>query len=177
MNIPNDPRAVVETAIAYEIEGRAILERGKESANNPLAKATFEFLANEEIKHIEHIKEFAKSLDGAGEWNPGDMQEIKLSDAATQIKGIFERFETQFEEVSASDDERLEVYKVAMDMESRGHNFYSKAAETTTNEQAKKLFTFLAGEEQKHFQMIQDTHDFLAMPDAFLAMEERWMQI
>lgn len=176
-DIFNDPSAVVEAAIQNELEGQAVLIRGKESATDPLAKATYEFLANEEIKHIELIEEYAASLAGTKEWHPKHMDGIDLPEAAKKIRGIFERFGTAFEAAGATDNQRLETYKVAMDMERRGHDFYSKAAETATNEDAKKLFRFLAGEEAKHFQMIQDTHDFLDNPDAILALEERWMQI
>jgi rubrerythrin len=174
--IPNDPNAIVEAAIVNEIEGHRILEQGKKAANTPLAKATFEFLANEELKHIDLIKDFAKTLEGVKEWDPSELKELSLSEAGRHIRGIFERFGAQFEEVAATDNERLETYKVAMDMEHRGHDFYAKAAEQVTDERAKKLFQYLADEEVKHFEIIQDTHDFLAQPDAILAMEERWMQ-
>jgi rubrerythrin len=172
-----DPSAVLETAIANEMEGHRILQRGREAATEPLAKATFEFLANEELKHIEIIRDFAKTLDGVTPWDESVLKGGSLSDAFKHVRSIFERFGAQFEAVSASDHERLEIYEVAMDMERRGYEFYSRAAQQASDERARRLFSFLAGEEQRHFQMIQDTHDFLQEPDALLAMEERWMQI
>lgn len=175
-DIPDDPKAVVATAITNEIEGHKILQQSKEASRTPLARATFEFLANEELRHIELIKEFAESLAEGKQWNPASLKETSLAEAGEGVRGIFARFATQFEEVRTSDDERLEVYKVAMDMERRGHDFYKGAAEMVSDTDAKALFRFLAGEERRHFQMIQDTHDFLEQPDALLAMEERWMQ-
>jgi rubrerythrin len=175
-NIPDDPNAVLDAAIANEMEGRKILLRGQEAASTPLAKATFQFLANEETHHIELIEEFSQSLKGVKTWDPESMKEISMSEVGVAIKGIFERFATQFEAVATADDERLEIYKVAMDMERRGFDFYSSAAAKSEDPQAKGFYTFLAHEEQRHYQMIQDTHDFLAQPDALLAMEERWMQ-
>jgi rubrerythrin len=175
-NIPDDPKAVVETAIANEIEGHKILENAKESSTDPLARATFEFLASEELHHIELIKDYSRVLAGDKSWNPDALQETSLATAAAGVRGIFERFASEFESATTSDDQRLEIYKVAMDMEHRGYDFYSGAARKMTDEDSRKLFEFLAKEEQRHFKMIQDTHDFLDQPDGILAMEERWMQ-
>lgn len=177
-DIMNDPKAIAETAIANEIEGRAMLERGKNSATTPLAKATFEFLANEELKHIALIKQFAESLTGTTKWCTDDLGEgLDINQACTIIKHLNERYGTEFETVGGLVDERLKVYQVAMDMERQGYAFYSNAAKHATNEQARELCQFLADEEAKHFEILQDTHDFLQQPDALLAMEERWMQI
>ncbi len=176
-NIPDDPNTILDIAIANEVEGHKILTNAKESANTALAKATFDFLASEELNHIELIKDFAKTLAGAQEWDDSRLKEISLSEAGSHIKNIFERFAAEFETVSASSDERLETYKVAMDMEHRGYDFYSGAAKKVHDERAKQLFNFLAAEEERHFKMIQDTHDFLNHPDGIMAMEERWMQI
>ncbi|HOK55294.1 MAG TPA: ferritin family protein [Armatimonadota bacterium] len=175
-NIPNDPQAIMEAAIANEIEGHKILQRGKKTVDSPLARATFEFLANEELKHIELIKDFSQVIAGIKKWDPESLQETTLSDAGNGIRGIFEQFAHQYEEVSIADDERLQIYQVAMDMERRGYDFYTKAADKVQDERAKKLLQFLASEEIRHFQIIQDTHSFLQQPDAILAMEERWMQ-
>lgn len=175
-NIPNGLKSIIEAAITNEIEGHKILNMGKESASNPLAQATFEFLANEELKHIELIREFADALDTNTTWDQERIREIALDENGHIIRGIFERFATQFEEVATADDERLEIYRVAMDMERRGHDFYTRAASKVSDERARTLFEFLAEEETKHFQIIQDTHDFLQQPDAILATEERWMQ-
>jgi rubrerythrin len=175
-NIPDDPKAIMEAAIANEIEGHKILQRGRQAVSNPLTKATFQFLANEELKHIELIKEFSQSLSGIKSWDPSSLREITLAEAGASIRGIFERFATQFEEAGTADDERMEVYEIAMDMERQGHDFYKRAANKVNDEQTKKLLLFLANEEIRHFTMIQDTHDFLKHPDGILAMEERWMQ-
>ena len=176
-NIPDDPNAVVEMAIKFEIEGHKILQQAKKASTEPLAIATFEFLANEELKHIEIIEDYAKTLEGAKEWSPDMLKELTLAGASAGIRGIFERFGAQFEEATTAPEQRMEVYKVAMDMERRGYDFYKTASEKSSNEQSRSFFSFLAGEEMRHFRIIQDTHDFLDNPDGFFSIEERWMQI
>lgn len=173
--LSNDPKSVAETALLYEAEGHKILVEAGTQATDPLSKATFEFLANQEIKHMEAIKAFASSLDGKGEFDTEALTETSVAQACTEIKGIFTKFKDEFDEAAACAT-RLDVYDIAMDMERRGHDLYADAAKASTDADARKLYQFLANEEVHHFEIIQDTHDFLQQPDAFMAVEERWMQ-
>lgn len=173
----NDPKQVLEMALQNELKGREILEGARENVQNPLAKATFEFLANEELKHIDLIQQFAAALTGGDVPDVDDLSALTTSDAKQHIKSIFERFRVAFEAAAATDEPRMEAYSVAEDMERQGHDFYQRAAEQATDEKSKKMYQFLADEEIKHFELIQDTHDYLQQPDAMMAVEERWMQI
>jgi len=173
----NDAAEVLESALRNEQEAHDILIHAREAVDNPLARATFDFLAGEELKHMQAIKQFAESLARHEEFDADDLERLTSAEARSHIILIFERFRTSFEAVGASDQPRLEIYEVAMDMERRGHDFYASAARRAADEDARKLYEFLAAEEVKHFEIIQDTHDFLRQPDALLAIEERWMQI
>ena len=175
--VSDDAKQVLETALQNELKAREILQQSRENVDNPLAKATFDFLADEELKHIVIIKQFASGLTGEEDLDTDEMTTLTTPEAKQRIASIFERFRVAFEAVSTSDQPRQEVYEVAMDMERHGHDFYTRAAQQTSDEKSKRLYEFLAGEEIKHFELIQDTHDFLQQPDAMLAIEERWMQI
>jgi rubrerythrin len=174
--IPNDPQKVAEAAMEYELEGRRILCESGEKATDPLSKSTFKFLADQELKHIEAIKSFAKCLSENEEFDVTKIDAVvdKL-EARKAIKGIYAEFQPQFEDAACEEEPRLEVYKVAMDMEDHGHDFYAAAAEQATDSASRILYEFLAAEEINHFEIIQETHDFLAQPDAFQAIDEHWM--
>ena len=174
--IPDDPKGVVEAALRFEEEAYRILCDAKDKAEDPLSKATFDFLAGEEVKHMEAIKAFAGSLALSGAFDPAILSRpITVNEAKQEIKGIFARFQPEFAETAAKGRPRLKVYAIAMDMERWGHDFYLAAAEQATDDTARKLYRFLSDEEIKHFEIIQDTHDFLKQPDAFMAIEEHWM--
>lgn len=179
MEIPQNPQDVIQAALRFESEGHRILADAASSASDPLSKATFEFLAEQELKHISTIQSFAMALANEGEFDPELLgSPIDLAYAGNEIKGIFARYKNQYEAAAASPAQpRMEAYQVAMDMERHGHEFYEQAAEKASDELSRRLYHFLAGEEEKHFQIIQDTHDYLKQPDAFQAVEERWMQI
>jgi rubrerythrin len=172
MNIPNDPKEVLEMAVNNEREAYELLCASRDACEDKLSKATFDFLAKEELKHIDVIQKFGETGVASA---PDVSKSLTKADVAKGIKGIFEQFGWQYEQAAATDD-RMEAYRTAMDMERHGHQFYAKAAEVSTNPEAKKFFEFLAREEVRHFEIIQDSYDFLSEPDAMLAMEERWMQ-
>jgi len=175
MEVPSDPKEVVEAALRFEAEGHKILTDARDKATQPLSKATFEFLAAQEVKHMETIRAFASALSAGGEFDASSVKPVTLLQAGDEIKGIFGQFKSAYEAAAGRADERMEVYEVALQMERRGHDFYREAADRATSEAARKLYAFLAEEEAKHFAIIQDTRDFLKQPDAFMAIEERWM--
>ena len=178
VTVPTDPKDIVSIALEYEAEGHRILSEASEKSTDPLSKATFHFLAGQEIKHMETIRAFAASQEGAGEFAPDALGAyITVAMAKPQIMGIFADFKAKYEATAGDEDERLAVYKVAMNMEIRGHDFYGMASDQATDEAARKIYRFLSDEEAQHYMIIQDTHDFLQQPDAFMAVEERWMQI
>lgn len=176
IEIPNDPVKVAEAAMEFELEGRRILESAGEKAKDPLSKATFQFLADQELKHIEVIKAFTTALTNEESFDTSAIDEcMSKEEACKLIRGIYTEFKSKFDQVSELDAERLKIYDVAEEMERHGHAFYECAANQAQDEQARKLYAFLAAEEIKHFEIIQETHDYLSQPDAFMAADENWM--
>ena len=174
---PSSLSDVLAIALHNERRGYEILKDGEGAAKTPLGKATFEFLANEEINHMRLIEAFAGSIDTGAAWPPGEMTPLTKRDAGAKIKSIFDKCAAEFGKAGEHGEERMDIYEAALQMERHGHHFYSQAANQTTDERAKKLYEFLANEESRHYELIQDTRDFLELPDALLAIEERWMTI
>jgi rubrerythrin len=53
----------------------------------------------------------------------------------------------------------MEALQLAMEREKAAEDFYLKVAEKLSEESTRKMFEFLAGEERKHQNMIQDEID------------------
>ena len=175
--IPDNLQDVLAMALRNEQRGREILKEGEEGAKTALGRSTFEFLANEELNHIRLIEGYANSIAGGLAWEPGELSPLTKRAAGEQIKSIFDKYAAVYARAGESGEERMDIYEAALNMERDGFTFYSGAAGKARDEQAKKLYEFLASEERRHFELIQDTRDFLKQPDALLAIEERWMQI
>ncbi len=50
----------------------------------------------------------------------------------------------------------MDIFEYAMQMEKDGENYYRRLAESTDNKGVKTIFTMLADEEVKHFNIIRD---------------------
>lgn len=175
VQVPSDPKEVLNLALQNEEQGYKILSDASNACEDKLAKATFDFLAKEEIKHIEIIKHFAETGEAI---DPSKIKVLEKIEVGKAIKGIFEQFGWQYEQAATTGYEiRQEAYRTAMDMERHGHHYYKQAAEQAQGEAAKEFYEFLAAEEIRHYEIIQETYEFLEQPDALLAMEERWMQM
>lgn len=176
--VPNDPVEVVNSALEFEAEGHRILSDAADQSTDPLSKATFQFLAEQELHHIEAIQSFAESLAGKGQFDVDALgSPLDKAEAGEKIKGLFAQFKPHFQEAVWREEGRFAVYDIALDMERHGYDFYNRASELAKDETAKKFYHFLAGEETRHFEIIQETRDYLKQPDAFLAVEENWMNI
>lgn len=178
MRIPDDPKEVIKAAMDFEADGYKIFVDAGENSTDPLSKATFNFLRDQEVIHIERIKQFAAMMEGSGSFDLDSLGEpITVAKAKKEIGGIFKEFKSQFEATAGDPDERMEVYNVAMKMECRGHDFYGSAADEAKDEASRKIYRFLSDEEAQHYMIIDETYSFLMQPDAIMAVEERWMQI
>lgn len=171
--VPEDVRQVLQVALENEEQGYKILTDARDACEDKLARATFDFLAREELKHMEIIRRYAQTGEAVA---PEKGAVVTRQDVARGVKGIFEQFGWQYEQAASEPEARENAYKTAMEMERHGHNFYATAAREARDEAARKFYEFLANEEIRHFEIIQESHDFLSQPDAMLALEERWMQ-
>lgn len=63
----------------------------------------------------------------------------------------------------------LTILERAMDIEQEGQGFYLKASQTTRDEKGREIFATLAGDEQKHYNLIRRQYDALTK-------EEKWRE-
>jgi rubrerythrin len=61
--------------------------------------------------------------------------------------------------MSAGTANPLEALQLALGREKAAENFYLQAAKDSSEDSARKMFEFLAGEERKHQRIIQDEID------------------
>ncbi|MEM2918978.1 MAG: ferritin family protein [Candidatus Altiarchaeota archaeon] len=55
-------------------------------------------------------------------------------------------------------EEISKILKKALELEVNGYEFYNKCSELTDSKEAKKMFSFLAKEEQRHYEKIEEIY-------------------
>ncbi len=141
----------IEIALKMETDAVKFYKEAAEKVSHPAGKQMFLAIVEDEKNHIKMIEEVTKGLELT----------IKESNPIKTVKTIFESLkEKMMERIEASTDD-LEAFKVAMEMEKEGIDFYRKVLDEVQTEKEKKLFTRLVFEEEQHHKIFAETYNFL----------------
>ncbi|MBW2990634.1 ferritin family protein [Candidatus Woesearchaeota archaeon] len=166
-----DELNALQLAIKTELDIRKFYLDNADKMKNELAKKTFMFLADEELRHVDAIHAFNKSIKEGTQ---------PVIDAGTEDEAINrgkEFFSTSMKAVAektiAGEDD-IAVYELGLQMEQNGYNFYKKAFDKAEHQNVKKLFEFLMKEENAHYALISNAINYLKSPDDFFQDQESW---
>ncbi|MCX8069989.1 MAG: ferritin family protein [Thermodesulfovibrionales bacterium] len=153
----------IETATKMETDAIKFYREAAEKTKHPGGKGIFLSIVEDEKRHLQMLSDLLKGLD------------IKLQDVSPleNVKTVFEsKKDEMMERISASNDE-LEAFRVAMEMEKEGKEFYEKNLEILTKDSEKELFKALAKEEVEHYKIFANTYNFLKDSGNWFMWEER----
>ena len=153
---------VFDFAMKMEEDGKAYYEKLASQSSLPGLKTIFTRLAEDEQKHYEIFQELKTS-----ESVPA-MQDTTI---IAEAKNVFEEL-SKAEEALKGLKGDLEAYQHAMKIESDSFRFYENAASEEKNPVTKKLLTRIAGEEHKHFNVLENIFHFVNAPNQYLAWGE-----
>lgn len=152
----------IEIAIRMETDAISFYTKATEKAKNPVGKKMFLTITEDEKRHLEMLSQIFKGLD------------VKLKDISPMknIKTVFETMrDKMMERVEATSDE-LEAFKIAMDMEKKGVEFYKVVASEAKADKEKALFERLVHEEEQHYSVFANTYFFLSKTGNWFMWEE-----
>jgi rubrerythrin len=118
-------------------------------------------LADEELKHYELIEKMKMEA-------PELPSESKLMKEA---KSAFEKMREAKEKFSF-DISQVDLYKKAQEMEKQSQELYLEKAREFESEIYKGIFTQLAVEEEKHYNLLENIIQFISKPDSWLENAE-----
>ena len=147
--------AALEMAIQTEIDGYAFYQRFAERTEDPAARAMFERLAQDEVMHLELLRNAKTALEEDGRWIEYRGSEREPVAGAP----IFSRERIEQNLVAYTSD--LSALRVAYLIEKDAVDFYSQAAERTEDPDGKRMFQDLIRMEQGHLELLQGEYEFL----------------
>lgn len=153
---------VFDFAMKMEVDGKKFYEKLADESGDTGLRTIFLRLAADEQKHYE-IFESLKQDAGA------TMQDTTVLEDS---QNIFAQIMGERDEVLASVEGDLEGYRYAMKLEADSARLYEDAARREKNEQVKSLLERIAGEEQKHFNIVENIFNFFNAPNEYLAWRE-----
>jgi rubrerythrin len=153
-------RERVEFALKTESDGSDFYNIAKEQTNHKLARAAFELLSREEMRHVALIRALGKHLEG--ESAVPDTDSPSMSDLQSTLKTIYG---AAIESAGEEKMDPAEAYGTAIDLEKKISALYYKYASESQRDEAKRLFDVLYNEEQRHLSLLEDMLAYLTKPD------------
>ncbi len=153
----------LEIAKKMETDAIAFYMEAARKTKYTAGRKMFESVTEDEKRHLQMISEIIKGLNISHE----DVSPI------TSVKTIFESLKNEMmKKVEATQDE-LEAFKIAMQMEKEGKQFYEKTLNQVKTEKEKELFRRLIREEKQHYDIFANTYQFLSDTGNWFLWEER----
>jgi rubrerythrin len=153
---------VFDFAIKMELDGKAFYEKLAQGTNIAGLQTIFSRLAADEQKHYEIF------LALKGQTQATAMEDTRVLE---QARNVFEELLEQKGTLGPITGD-LEGYRYAMKIEADSFRLYEDAAQKEKNDDVKNLLLRIAGEEHKHFTIVQNIHDFVNAPNQYLAWGE-----
>lgn len=153
---------VFDFAMKMEEDGKVYYEKLASQTSLPGLRTIFTRLAEDEQKHYEIFQELKTS---------GNVPAMQNTTIIAEAKNVFEELPKEEEALKELAGD-LAAYQHAMKIESDSFRFYENAASEGKKPATKNLLTRIAGEEHKHFNILENIFHFVNAPNQYLAWGE-----
>jgi rubrerythrin len=152
----------IEIAIKMEKDAIDFYTEAAGKTKNPVGKKMFLSITEDEKRHLQALSQIFREVHVT-------MDEVS---PMRNMKSVFEAMkDSMMERVQATPDE-LEAFRIAIQMEKEGIEFYRKAEAEVQTEKEKALFRRLVTEEQQHHDIFSNTYFFLTNTGSWFMWEE-----
>ncbi len=165
----------MKIALEMEKKGYQAYMDAAHKTTNKLGRSTLEAIAGQELDHIKAIEGYCQRPEADPE-AARMIGQIKHRDKKDYIRTIVARVG---QELAAKDDNAAaglsEVYRIAMDLERESYLFYKQLAEEAVVPTVKAFFKYMMDQENTHFELFQETLEYLDRPGDWFREQERWI--
>ena len=130
----------------------------------------FKDLAKDERKHFEIVSDLLRQAESGAV--TADITLPLPANPKERVEKVFSRFRDVHLPPLSEKTTAREALTYALEIEKQSFDHYSLAAEDADNSETAAVYRFLAGEENKHYNMIDNTIDFIDDPGRWLYEEE-----
>ncbi len=153
----------LELAMKMEKDAISFYTEAARKVQHPVGKKMFLTITEDEKRHLEMIDRLIKDLQITHQ----DVSPVK------NVKTVFEAMKNEMMQKVAATRDELEAFKIAMQMEQEGADFYKKRLAAATRDKERALLERLIKEEQQHYQLFSNTYEFLSDTGNWFMWEER----
>jgi rubrerythrin len=148
---------VYDYAMQLERDGEKYYREAAAACANKGLKKVFTMLADAEVIHFNLFKAMK-------EHEPVRLPEASL---LKDVKNVFVRMKEEGG-LEGVNDAQIELYRKAQDIEKQTEDFYLSKAPLAEGPAEKETFLRVAGEEHKHYLLLERIIDFVSRPEQWL---------
>jgi rubrerythrin len=158
----------LEVALDNETKEREFYLKNASRTNNPLGKAMFQQIADEELEHHQRLKELRERWERKEKWP--ETVPLKVND--TIVMDILKKSVQRTDTMPERDDDDLKAIQTAIDFEAKGASHYAKLRDEVSDPKEKDFFGLLANIEHEHYLSLRDTEEYLTDPASWYVGKE-----
>jgi rubrerythrin len=159
----------LKVALNNEMREREFYLKNAERTKNPVGKAMFNQIADEELEHYERLKEVHERWERNEKWP--ETVPLKVND--TIVKNILKDSVKSVDMMHEKDDDDLKAIQTAIDFEAKGVSHYAKLRDNVSDPKEKEFFDLLSRIEHEHYLSLKDTEEYLTDPSSWYVKTER----
>lgn len=142
---------IIETAIKMKTDAIRYYEEAVGKCLHPAGKKMFQVILQDEKNHLESLKQLMEGMK---------VDTSSLS-PVENVKNVLETVKDDMRVQTACTLDETEAFRIAMDMEKAALEFYRTHAADAKTGTERALFEKVAHEEEEHYRIFSNTHDFL----------------
>ena len=159
----------LDVALNNEMSERAFYLEHAGRTKNPLGKAMFREIADDELEHYERLKQLHEKWKNSQKWP----ESVPLSVRQTNIRNLMKDTIAGFQGSAGNNDDDLKAIEIAAKFEAKGMEFYADLRDGADDPKEKAFFALLAGMEREHYLSLKDAEEYLKDPESWLRRTER----
>lgn len=160
---------ILEIALTMEEKGYSFYNQAVNRSGNPLGKAMFGRLRDDELVHMERIKAIVNGLTKGTNWK---IEYDKLPSQPQSTNAMFRKLAREHAKNLKPDAGDVEAIDVGLDFETQAVKFYEEHLEQAQDPMEREFILRMIEEEKDHRETCLELKRFYADPAAFfLEME------
>lgn len=155
----------LDVAMTNEMRERKFYLKCAERTRDPLGRAMFQQIADDELEHYRVLKELQEKRRFDAELPDTVLLKVRSTNLRNILKDVIDKMDM----VSQVDDDELEAVRTAIDFEAKGEAYYAKLRDEVTDLKEKAFFDLLANMEHQHYLILKETEAYFTDPDSWFS--------
>lgn len=152
---------IFEYAMDFEKDSENYYRNLAKDTQQPGIKKILLMLAGEEVKHYQALEELSKNV------------KTKLPDSQILMNAVNIFTEIKKNKLTVKPKtSQVELYRKAQGFEKDSEKFYTDKANETDDPEIKTILLNLAGQEKRHFILLENIIQFISRPDQWIENSE-----